>query len=73
MIYSLDLHLLTHQEHLSAVLKLLQDHQLVVNRKKCSFGMSQVEYLGHVVSAAGVAADPAKIEAVAKWPVPADL
>ena len=55
------------------VLKLLQDHQLVVNRKKCSFGMSQVEYLGHVVSAAGVAADPAKIEAVAKWPAPADL
>ena len=33
-------------EHLKQVLKVLQDNQLVVNKKKCSFGERQVEYLG---------------------------
>ena len=35
--------------------------------------MPQVEYLGHVVSAASVATDLAKIEADATWPTLADL
>jgi len=31
---------------------------------KCEFGVSEVEYLGHVVSKSGVKPDPGKIEAV---------
>ena len=38
LIYSPDL--LTHVEHLRVVLRILQDNHLVVNRKKCSFGVS---------------------------------
>ncbi|KAK8919251.1 hypothetical protein KSP39_PZI022114 [Platanthera zijinensis] len=37
---------------------------------KCSFGQQEVEYLGHLVSADGVKADPRKIESMISWPRP---
>ncbi|PKU60695.1 putative mitochondrial protein [Dendrobium catenatum] len=53
-----------HWEHLKRVLKELQEHQLRANLKKCCFAQASVEYLGHVVSKEGVAADQSKIEAM---------
>jgi hypothetical protein len=38
----------------------LRRHQLFVKRAKCASGASSVAYLGHVISEAGVAMDPAK-------------
>ncbi|KAF0924558.1 hypothetical protein E2562_010197 [Oryza meyeriana var. granulata] len=37
---------------------------------KCSFGALSVAYLGHVISADGVAMDSDKVAAVASWPLP---
>ncbi|KFK44390.1 hypothetical protein AALP_AA1G251300 [Arabis alpina] len=54
-----------HQQHLRIVFQVLASNELYVNRKKCQFGRSEVEYLGHVISARGVAADPAKLQAMA--------
>ncbi|XP_066313445.1 uncharacterized protein [Miscanthus floridulus] len=47
-----------------------QRDQLFVKRAKCAFGVASVAYLGHVISEAGVAMDPAKVQAIHDWPVP---
>jgi hypothetical protein len=53
-----------HRCHLRAVLDELRRHELFVKRTKCSFGASSVAYLRHIISAAGVAMDPAKVQAI---------
>ena len=40
---------------------------------KCSFGMEEVEYLGHIVRCEGVRVDPKKIQAMQEWPQPKTL
>jgi hypothetical protein len=59
-----------HPRHIRAVFAELQRHQLFLKRSKCAFGAPSVADLGHVVSAAGVAMDPAKLQAVRDWPRP---
>ncbi|KFK22215.1 hypothetical protein AALP_AAs67613U000200, partial [Arabis alpina] len=62
-----------HQSHLETVLSVLQDHKLYANQKKCQFGCSEIEYLGHIISGEGVAADPQKIQAMVSWPEPKNI
>lgn len=59
-----------HRDHLVQVLQILKNNQFKANRKKCSFGCLPVEYLGHIISHAGVAMDPSKVQAVVDWPRP---
>ena len=54
------------------VLGTLLKHQLFANQSKCLFGRKEVEYLGHVISAASFAADLKKIHSMEAWPVPAN-
>lgn len=66
----------TLEEHvrlLQQVFHILQHHQFVIKKSKCYFAQSSVEYLGHVVSAAGVSTAPSKVQAVSQWPVPKTL
>ncbi|KAF0894408.1 hypothetical protein E2562_038912 [Oryza meyeriana var. granulata] len=49
-----------HLRHLRAVLLVLRQHRLFVKRSKCAFGVDSISYLGHIISEAGVAMDPAK-------------
>ncbi|KFK28310.1 hypothetical protein AALP_AA8G499800 [Arabis alpina] len=62
-----------HQEHLRVVLQILFQQQLFANKKKCQFGSSSIEYLGHVISGEGVSADPSKLQAMVSWPLPKNI
>ena len=59
-----------HEYHLRIVLQLLRDHQLYAKFSKCEFWLTEVRFLGHVVSASGVSVDPEKVEAVMTWERP---
>lgn len=62
-----------HEERLLKVLDRLEEFGLKVSIDKCQFCQTEVKYVGHIVSAAGVSADPDKIKAVAQWKAPTSL
>ncbi|KAL5543374.1 hypothetical protein UlMin_007158 [Ulmus minor] len=62
-----------HEEHLRVTLQLLRDSKLYAKFSKCDFWLSEVHFLGHVVSKEGVSVDPAKVEAVSKWAAPTSV
>ena len=53
-----------HEDHLRIVLQLLRDHQLYAKFSKCKFWLTEVGFLGHVVSASGVLVDHRKVKVV---------
>ena len=59
-----------HEYHLRIVLQLLRDHQLHAKFSKCEFWLTEVRFLGHVVSTSGMSVDPEKDEAVMSWERP---
>ncbi|KAM7289935.1 uncharacterized protein ISCGN_030063 [Ixodes scapularis] len=59
-----------HLQNLRKVLTRLQDAGLKLRLDKCLFLTPSVEYLGHIISQAGLAPAPRKIEAVLKAPKP---
>ena len=59
-----------HLKDVREVLGILRQEKLYVKATKCAFGRSELGFLGHRVSAAGVAVDPQKVAAVRNWPTP---
>jgi hypothetical protein len=59
-----------HLDHIRQIFQILHQHQFKVKLSKCSFAKSELAYLGHVISAAGVATDPGKVAIVKNWPTP---
>lgn len=62
-----------HLQHLKEILQIMRDHQLYAKKSKCSFGQSQMGYLGHVISGEGVSTDPEKVKAMVTWPSPSNI
>jgi len=63
----------TFQEHISNVRKVLvrfRAARLFLSVDKCSFGMSKLKTLGHVVSHKGIECDKSKLDAIAKLAPP---
>ena len=59
-----------HLKHLDEVLSILEEHLLYAKMSKCEFGMKEMLYLGHIISAKGVQFDIEKIRAMREWPAP---
>nr|BAH80065.1 putative retrotransposon protein [Oryza sativa Indica Group] len=59
-----------HEEHLRLALEKLREHQLYAKFSKCEFWLSEVKFLGHVISSGGVAVDPSNVESVLSWKQP---
>ena len=59
-----------HLQHVAQVLQLLQNNHLFVKISKCSFGVTKVEYLGHIVSHDGARVDPKKMKCMKDWLTP---
>lgn len=59
-----------HMQHLETLFQRLQENNMVVNPVKCIFGASQVDYLGHHVSAEGIRPLAAKVQAIQEYPKP---
>ncbi|KAM0911004.1 hypothetical protein ACQ4PT_013787 [Festuca glaucescens] len=59
-----------HERHLRLIMEKLRDHKLYAKFSKCEFWLDRVGFLGHIVSAEGVAVDPSKVAAVTEWESP---
>ena len=62
-----------HIERLSDVFARLKKAGLKLKPSKCRLFARQVKFLGHIVSAGGIEADPEKTRVVANWPQPRNL
>lgn len=62
-----------HVQHLKVVFKVLASHQLYAKAKKCLFAQVQIEYLGHLVSKEGVAANLSKVMDMTNWSTPRNI
>lgn len=59
--------------HVQQVLDKLREHHLYLKASKCSFAQDTLEYLGHIISGAGVSIDNSKTEAMLQWPRPTNV
>jgi hypothetical protein len=59
-----------HEEHLRVVLQRLRDHQLYAKFSKCEFWISEVSFLGHVISSEEITVDPSMVRDVLDWEPP---
>lgn len=57
-----------HIGHLKRVFGKMTEQRLYIKLPKCELCKQQVNYLGSVISADGVAADPAKLKTFRTWP-----
>ena len=62
-----------HEQHLRVVLEKLRQNQLYAKFSKCEFWLEEVTFFGHILTAEGVAIDPAKIEVVKEWEQPCNM
>lgn len=63
----------TYVVHLRLVLGRLRDHNLICSRKKARLGLSKIEYLGHIVSEAGLELSDARKQGIADLGAPTTL
>jgi hypothetical protein len=59
-----------HVEHLRIVLMRLREHQLYAKFSKCVIWLEEIQFLGHILSAKGIADDESKVKDILEWKSP---
>ena len=61
---------LTHLIHMRQLFQRLREADLKLNREKCNFFKSHIQYLGHLISGEGIEPLPEKLESIKEMPPP---
>jgi hypothetical protein len=59
-----------HTWQLRVILQRLRDHQFYAKFSKYNFWLKEVLFLGHIISAEGIAVDSTKVQEVPDWKSP---
>jgi hypothetical protein len=62
-----------HEKHLRLILEKRRSNQLYAKFSKCELWLTEVAFLGHVISARGVSVDPDKVRDVLNWMSPTNV
>ena len=60
-------------DHIELVFDRLKQFNLKIKPKKCQFFDTSILFLGHILLAKGISANPEKVEKVQTWPVPKNI
>ena len=60
----------THLIHMRQLFQRLRKADLKLNREKCNFFKSHIQYLGHLISGEGIKPLPEKLESIKEMPPP---
>ena len=59
-----------HDQRLKQVLEQLSRNNIKLNKQKCKFAQTEIQYLGHVLTAQGIQIEKAKLQAILDMPTP---
>ena len=59
-----------HHEHVDLIMQALQHSHLYLNAKKCQFFVTELDFLGHHISARGIKPQSSKCDKIMRWPKP---
>jgi hypothetical protein len=62
-----------HLQHLAEFFQVLLDNGLTINPSKCTFAVTSVKFLGHMVSESGIKPLPRHVTAIQEFPQPTDI
>jgi hypothetical protein len=62
-----------HMRHVDEVLSIMEAQSLYAKESKCEFGMIELLYLGHIISAKGVQVHKEKIKDILDWSTPKNV
>ncbi|CAH8653370.1 unnamed protein product [Schistosoma intercalatum] len=63
----------SHEQHVQAVLKRLDEHGINIHQSKCVFGVQTLEFLGHTISPEGIKPIKKEVDTIKQYPVPSSL
>ena len=61
-----------HFNHLKQVFSRLEEFGIAINKDKCQFGRTTINFLGHKISPKGIAPKQEKCEVIQNFPLPSD-